>query len=448
MRFSRSFKVVLSVIVVFVVCIILVMAIGAIGDATARGKIEEIRNNSLAFLNSFIREEEGNALESFTQAGELAEDVTVNFLPYLDGEEEISPGLTKAILDNLDAIARIQQGARMEFYSFPYDYAKGAAAEIPEYFNLHKAIRLTVAKALFDLENGRSDASLDGLLGVLQAGKLIGTGTPVLFDVATGNVFAMQSLRVLHLGLASGAYDELQLERIDAILEKYESEWPPVGLALEGEVRGMAIIFFDALKNPAALLQMGELISNSIGDGFRLFIFRLACWRYWFSPSRMYLAAHVSMTEFTEGFKALELMELSRENVEERNAGQGALRAQFAEAVKGNLLVDLTFPSVFGLYSRRLSLMTSLRAARLCCAIREFQRDHRRFPVDLSELGGELIYDFNTGRTWEYKNNGDSAVLSSPGPDADNARDDVSITLTNLGIRQYLTERRAEAGKK
>jgi hypothetical protein len=448
MRFSKGFKVTLSIIGVVVGLILLVMIIGAIGDASARGKIKEIRDNSLAFFDAYIRTEQGNAVEYFTEAAEYAKDVTVDFHPYLDGEIEISPRLTKAIPDNLDAIAKIEQGTQMEFYSYPYEYEKGASAEIPEYFNLNKAIRLTTAKALYDFENGRGDLSLDALFNVIQAGKLIATGTPVLFDVAIGNSFAMQSIRVLHMGIASGGYDPEQLEQIDLTMKKFESEWPLVVLSLEGEVCAMAVIFFDALKHPATLFDMGQMISNSIGDAFRLFLFRLLCWRYWFSPSRMYLDAHASMNQLVEEFKVLEQMELAGDNFAERSAKEQALRQHLDEELEGNLLLNLTFPSVFGLYNRRLAVITSFRAARLCCAIRAFQRDHRRFPVDLKELGGDIVFDFNTGKMWEYKNNGDSASLSSPGPDPDDDRDDISITLTNLGVTSFLKDRRATASKK
>lgn len=443
-RFSKGFKITMSIIGVLVGFILLVMVVGAIGDASARSKLEEIRNGSLAFLESHIRTEKGNAVEYFTEAAEYAADVTIGFYPYLDGESEIGAELTKAILDNLDAIAKIEQGAQMEFFSYPYEYHKGAAAELPEYFNLNKAIRLTCAKALYDLEQGRGDTSLDALFNVLSAGKLVASDTPVIFDVAMGNSFAMQSLRILYLGLASGAYNQKQLERIDLSLRQFGNEWPMASLSLEGEVCGMAIIFFDALKHPAALLQMGELISNSIGDVFQLFIFRLVCWRYFFSPTRMYLSAHETMNEIVDGFKAIEEMPLIGENLEERSSKRTELREALKQSLESNMLLSLTFPNVFGIYSRRLETITHIHAARLCCAIFAFQRDNRRFPVDLEELGGDIIYDFNTGRMWEYKNNGDSATISSPGPDPEGTRDDISLTLTNLGIKQYLKEKRAE----
>jgi hypothetical protein len=446
--FSRSFKVTLGIIGVIVAFILLVMLVGAIGDASSRGKLAEIRDSSLAFLKSHIREDEGNAVDYFLEAAALAADADADASPYLNGLSEISPSLTKDILENLDAIARITQGAKMEFYSYPYDYQKGAAAELPDYFNLSKAIKLTCAKALFDLEKGRSDNSLDALFDCLRAGKLIASGTPVLFDVAIGNSFAMRSLEVLHLGLASGCYDQGQLERIDAVLTEFEEEWPLVGLSLEGEVCGMAIIFFDALKHPAALLEVGEMLGNSFGDVFRLFVFRLVCWRFLFSPSRMYLGAHEDMNAIVDTFKEIEGMPMNRENREDWDRKRAAFREDIEQRVEGNLLLNLTFPNVFAIYNRRLETITAIRAARLCCAIRAFQRDNRRFPVNLQELGGDIIYDFNTGKVWQYQNNGDSATIASPGSIPDGTKDDIAITLTNLGIAGYLKQLRATEGKK
>jgi hypothetical protein len=445
---SRGFKITMGIIGIVIGFILMVMIIGAIGDASARGRLEEIRSSSLVFLESHIRTEQGNAVKYFAEAAEYAKDVTVDFYPYLDGESEISPELTKVVLDNLDAIARIEQGAKMEFHSYPYEYQKGASAELPDYFDLSKAIKLTCAKALFDLEHGRSDQSLDALLNVIQAGKLIASGTPVLFDVAIGNSFANQSLKVLHLGLASGVYDQEQVELIGASLARFESEWPQVGLSLEGEVCGLAVIFFDVLKNPAGVLQMGQLLSNSFGDVFRLFIFRLMCWKYFFSPARMYLSGHESMNAIVSEFNELEKMSLTPQNWEERKSKEGEFRENLDNILKGNLILNLTFPSVFAIYNRKLETLASIHAGRLACAIQGFRHTNLRFPVDLEELGGEVIFDFSTGKPWEYKNNGDSVSISSPGHDREDAKDDISLTLTSMGIGKYLQARRNAASGK
>jgi hypothetical protein len=444
---SRGLKITLSIIGVIVVFILLVMVVGAIGDATARGRLDEIRNSSLAFLESYIRKEEGNAEQFFAEAAAYAEDVTVDFYPYLDGTIEITPGLTKAILDNLDAIARVEQGAQMEFHSYPYAYQKAAAAELPPFFNMSKAVKLTCAKALFDMEQGRSDQSLNALLHVVRAGRLIASDTPALLDVMMGNSLAMYALNVLQLGLESGGYDQDQLERIEKFLEQCEREWPPVGLSLKGDVCGMAITLFDVLRSSGGVLQMGELLTDSFGDVFRLFILRLMCWRYSFSPVRMYLSGHESISGIVDEFNHLEDIPLTEESWEERNLKYAEFREHLKQALEGNLILKLAFPNVFGIYNSRLETLTMIRAERLACAIFAFQRDNRRFPVDLKEMGGDLIYDFNTGKSWTYKNDGESATISSPGPNPELTKGDITITLTNLGIKPFLRKLRATEGK-
>lgn len=445
---SRGFKITIGIIAVVIVCILLVMVIGSIGDATAKGKVEEIRSNSLAFLKSHAREGEGNAETYFTEAAKNVRDETANVHPYLEGGREISPEVTRAILDNLDAIAKIRQGAHMEFYCYPYEYEKGAAAELPDFFGLNKAIKLTCAKALFDMERERIDESTGALLDVMRAGKLIAADTPVLFDVVMGNSFAKYSLNVLKLGLESGAYDQEQLERIDGFLQECEKEWPLVGLPLEGEVYGMAMTFCDVLKHPGSVMQMGELLSGSIGDVFRLFIMRVLCWRDWFSLKRTFIAAHETMKERVSEFNELDEMPLTVKNREERIEKYEAFNEHLTQAMEGNFLLNYTSPTMFGIYHRRIELLTLVRVERLACAIFDFQQGHMRFPVELHELGGNLIYDFNTGKLWEYDNNGDSVVISSPGPDHDSTKDDIYLTLTNLGIAEYLKRVRNAGSKK
>ncbi len=444
---SKGFKITAGILAVIVVFVLLVMVIGSIADRTAGGSVEEIRNNALTFLESYAREGDGNAEQYFTEAAEGIRDETVNIHTYLMGGREISAQVTKAILDNLEVIGKIRQGAQMEFYCYPYEYEKGAAAELPDFRNLNEAIRLTCAKALFDMEQGRSDQSMDALLDVTRAGKLIASDTPVLFDMVMGNSFAEQSLNVLKLGLESGAFDAEQLERIDGFLQDLEREWPRVALPLEGEVHGMAITFCDALKQPGSVMQMGELLSDSMGDIFRFFLLRILCWRTWFSLKRTFIAGHETMKGLVTEFKQLEEIPLSAESREERIEKFEAFNEHLKQAMEGNFLLNLTYPSVFGMHNQRLELLTLIRAERLACALFAFQRGNMRFPVNLEEMGGELIYDFNTGKLWEYENDGDAVVIASNGPDLKSGNDNVIIRLTNLGAKEYFKQKRASKGK-
>ncbi len=67
------------------------------------------------------------------------------------------------------------------------------------------------------------------------------------------------------------------------------------------------------------------------------------------------------------------------------------------------------------------------------------------FPEKLEEIAPHLIVDLQTRKPWEYMNYTDSAKVSSPGIDAEDA---ITITITNMSIGQYLEKKRLMAQKR
>ena len=108
-RLSKGFRISMWIIGVVIGFILLVMIIGAIGDASGRPRLAEIRDESLAFLESHIRKDAGNAVKYFTEAAVYAEDVTVGLSPYLNGEAEISPLQTSRSAIRIERCHRYRQ---------------------------------------------------------------------------------------------------------------------------------------------------------------------------------------------------------------------------------------------------------------------------------------------------------------------------------------------------
>ncbi|MBA7594558.1 hypothetical protein ES703_01502 [subsurface metagenome] len=112
-----------------------------------------------------------------------------------------------------------------------------------------------------------------------------------------------------------------------------------------------------------------------------------------------------------------------------------------------NHIFSVLMPNIIPMYRRILRTITKIRMLYLSSIISSYRLEKGRFPLNLEEIAEDLVVDFNTGKMWEYTNYEDSVTIFSPGPDISDRKDDISITLTRMGIKKYLAKRRKSHSK-
>ncbi|TES93458.1 MAG: hypothetical protein E3J87_02295 [Candidatus Cloacimonadota bacterium] len=439
-RSSKTFRVIIGIIVAIVGLTLLVLLIGVIVDKVTQPSIKRAGDEALEYLTNLKRDEPGNAWDFYSLAIEKSRDIKSDKIlsRYLNGNIEVTQEIMKTILDNLEIIEKIMEGARQEFYSYPYEYEKGAEAELPDYMSLRKAVSVTCAKAFYDLENGRTDASLNGLFSVMIVGKHIASGAPMLIDQMIGIVIVDKALKVLEIGISSGTFNDSQLESIAEFLVDLEKHWPLLSTALDGDSKTMKISFAKSQKGYSSLFFGSESESKFI----RVFVFRFICWRHFFSPKLSFLRGFKYMEDYISELKEIEEESMKWEKRAEAKKREDELQEKIKVYCKRNLLFGFVIPNVFSMHRRKLEYITKIRMLHLSSEISSFRLESGRFPQSLEEIAKYLVVDFNTGKVWEYTNYEDSVTIFSPGPDISDKKDDISITLTGLGIKQYLAKRR------
>jgi hypothetical protein len=424
-----------------------VSLIGWIGDKSFERKILADGENAQKELNSLLRTGPGNAWEFYSRAIEKARSIKSDrtLSRFLDGDEEIVAEVLEVIKNHQEVIDNIREGARQDYYSYPYKYEQGIAIENPEYLILRRGIDITCIKALYDLENGRSEIALDLLFSVMMVGKHLSTDSPLPYDQLMGFSFIHKAAQVLGIGISAGAFNEHQLEEISVFLADLEIHWPAVATTLKNDLNLVRVTY--GYLHPA----VGDLLfSDDVEATFlRRFILRLMCWRYLFSPKK---ALYSSSGMFEEVINDLENIE--NEEVDTKEKKKRVLESirmiemKIKEFKRRNIVFSMMEPIYLSVYKKKLREITKIRLLHISSRIRLFRTREKRFPENVKELAKDLIIDFNTGEEWRYESFGDSVTLSSPGFYDEDKSDDISITLTVKGIKKYLENKRRKFEEK
>jgi hypothetical protein len=443
-KLSKTFKALIAIVVVLVAIVVIITVTGLIGDKTVSGAVEQAGKEAEMYFAHMDRDGEGNAWHYYAKAMKAAEGIASDreLIGYLDGKEEPTHELMQSILDNLEIIEYLEEGTRQEYCMLPHEYERGLESPLPEYVALRRAVSIACVKALYDLENGRSEEALALLFSTMIVGKHI-SSSPMIIDQMVGSALVGRSMEVLKIGIASRAFDQKQLGEIAEFLDDLEKHWPMFTDAILADIDLMRISFARYGQNITSLLVMGNESTEHLGF-MRMLALRLLSWHDWFSPIR---AIHSSLS-FFEGledelrtYESVLLDETaSKDSVQRRWT---PIETRIASFRKRNFWFGLSCPEYASMFKQRAERITMIRMMGLSSLLASHRHATGGFPEKLVEIAPHLIVDIRTREPWEYMNYGDSARISSPGIDGDT----MSITVTNMSIGQYLEKLRRRDAK-
>ncbi len=447
-RFSKGFQVIICIIGSLVGLILLLFVLGLITDWFTHPSIERAGKEALKDLMSLKRDEPGNAWNYYSAAIEKYKDIKPDKIPYryLEGKIEITPNVIKIIEESKDIIGIIKEGTKQDFCSIPYNYEKGVAADIPDFMSLRRTTDIICAKSLSELEMGHTEEALDNIFSVATVGKDIAAGAPVLISQMIGTVIFLQVNHVLEIGIASGVFNSSELETISEFLDEIERFWPMLSTALDGETKSLKITLSQSYRNFETSLPVWW--SNIKIRFYAEFAARFFCWRYIFSPKRATLCSIRLMDSIINELKEMESETVKMTIKEETDIKAiDLLKKRMNNYAAKNHIFSVLMPNIIPVYRRILRTITKIRMLYLSSIISSYRLEKGRFPLNLEEIAEDLVVDFNTGKMWEYTNYEDSVTIFSPGPDISDRKDDISITLTRMGIKKYLAKRRKSHSK-
>lgn len=445
-RISKTLKAVIWIVGVIIGIVILVSVIGKIGDKAVSGEVKQAGQDALEYFSKLQKDGEGNAWVYYEQAMKAASGIASDreLTQYLEGEEEPTFKLMKDILDNLQIIDIIREGARQDYCAIPHAYEDGLEAPLPEYVALRRAVSITCVKALYDLENGRSDEAIDLLFSAMMVGKHVAS-SPMIMDQMIGFALVGRALKVLEIGISTRAFDERQLDEVAGFLDDMEKHWPLLSDAISADMKLMRISFAKQGENVTSLMVMG-------GDGIREFGFlrmlalRVLCWRDWFSPIRTMhncFAFYEDLDAELRGYEGVLLDETASKEVEEEKGK--SIKNKVDSFRKRNFWFAIACPEYPSMFKRKIERITMFRILNLSSSLASYRLTKGRFPEKLVEIAPHLIVDLQTREPWMYVNYGDSARISSPCVDAG---DTIAVTITNMSIGTYLEKKRLKALEK
>jgi hypothetical protein len=441
-KISKTWKAIIAVVGALIAIVLVITLTGSIGDRTVSWAVQQAGEDALRYFSQMKGDGEGNAWEYYAKAMEAAEGIASDreLIGYLDGKEEPTFKLMKEILDNLEIIEYLEEGTRQEYCMLPHEYEEGMESPLPEYVALRRAVSIACVKALYDLENGRSEEALALLFSTVMVGKHI-SSSPRIIDQMIGFTLVSRPLEVLKIGIASRAFDQEQLGEIAEFLDDLEKHWPMLTDAILGETKLMRISFAKYGKNINSLLVKGNESTEQLWF-VRMLALRVLCWRDWFSPIR---AIHSSLSfpeSLEDELRAYELVLLDEEASRESEAHQWAsIETRIESFRKRNFWFALSCPEYTSMFKRKVESITMIRMFGLASLLASHRNATGGFPENIMELAPHLIVDLQSRKPWEYTNYGDSARISSPGIGADT----MSITLTKMNIGQYLGKKRLRA---
>lgn len=438
-RFGKILKAILGGLGLIVSLVVAITLIGFTGDKTILGEVRQAGEEALLYFSESPGEGEGNAWDYYARAMEGVEGIAPDseLIRYLDGEEAATPDLLRLILNNLPVIGLIEEGAHQERCVLPHDYEAGMESPLPEYTALRRAVIIACVKALYDLENGRSDEALQLLFSTMMVGKHIAS-SPMLIDQMIGFALLDRPLDVLKIGIASRGFDHAHLEEICGFLDDMEKHWPSLAESIRADIKLMRISFAKHGEGITPLMMTGDEASGYFGF-IRMLALRVLCWHDWFSPVR---AMHSSLTFFEglgDDLMAYESMLLADSTARKTEQDRWAAIEKKIDAFgKRNFWFALTCPEYPSMFKRKLERITVIRLVNVSSSVAAYRSETGQFPRKLEDIAPHLIVDLQTRKSWEYTNYGDSATVLSPGTDGDTAM----VTITTMGIGQYLQRRR------
>lgn len=442
-RFSKTLKAFFTIVVVLVAIVTVITITGLIADKAVSGLVAQAGEDAQEYFAHMVRDDVGNAWDYYERAIEVARsiDADAELIAYLEGEEEPTLKIMQTVMDNPGIIQYLEEGARQEYCMLPHEYERGLESPLPEYIAFRRAVTIVCAKALHDLENGKSDEALALLFTTIMVGKHVAS-SPMIIDHMIGFALVGRSMKVLRLGIASRAFDRQQLGEIAEFLDDLDKHWPMLTDAIMGDINLMRISFASYGERATSLLIMGDESTERLGFT-RMLALRMLCWRNWFSPLR---AIHSSLSFFEELEDELRSYEqvlldetASSDSVQHR---WRLIESRMTAFKKRNFWFALSCPEYNALFRRKVERLTMIRMLGLASSLAAHREREGGFPEKLTEVAPHLVVDLRTGKPWEYNNYGDSAGITSPDTDGLGT---LSVTVTRMGIEEYLERLRRRA---
>jgi hypothetical protein len=427
-------KIVLSFFFFVFGLLLLPQIIGLVVDCIAYPFMKKEAGNAQQYFAEVNVDDTSNAWYYYFRAGEKFDDNAWNreVYQYIDGTTEITPNILTAIRGNKQALELLQDGTKRNFCKIPHDQERLMSSSLSMSYNLFKLVDLIDARALLNLKKMDYEDAIADIFSIISVSEHVASDGAAI-DYMMGCKFIYQSCRLLEMGLESGSFNEIQLGIIADRLMALETEWPKFARVLEIEAKTTLIM----LSNPRREGSGGVFMSKML--------LRYIHWKYLFSYNFAYLGGYRFMNELSDELEEKEEIDSLIYSFNE-NLNQDVQRRIRIYGWK-NFIYGIELANIVHLYERRLHILTNIRILHLCSEAQRYKLEHGYYPPKIEEFEKRVYTDFNTGECFNYTNFGDSIIVSSPGPDLDSEKDDVSLTLTDIGIKKYL-ERKRNAVKK
>lgn len=439
---SKPFKVSIGVIATILGCFFLSIVIGYTVDILILPRLKSMGKESQENFNQVTIGNE-NAWTYYKDAIQSSQGITTSQprIRYIRGEIEITPGIKHSLLENQEALTLLIAGSKKESSPLPVLFENRGSYKTIDLDSLRLIVELLCVRSLVEMEKGNVASSLEDLFAAFAIGKHISAEAPTVIDQITGGVVLSQSLRVLTIGLSSGAFETDELKNISVFLRDLETTLPPVNTALNKQMKLLKItishrpisdILYIILiphhqKKPSILLK---------------FFVRLLYWRYLFSPRYAFLQNFRFYDSIILEMKDIEA--LTAHHSKSPNKKYSQFPAYFSARIKKQSRKNPLPPFYAPKFTNRgrLTSLTRIRMLQLSTAISLYHKNNGFFPPNIEEFDKKIAFDFNTNTFFEFSNLKDSVILHSLGLSPENQQDDIVIILTKKGIKKYLENRR------
>ncbi|MCK4575210.1 hypothetical protein KAU34_02245 [candidate division WOR-3 bacterium] len=428
-------KRVLTFIIVIFGVFLLPQIIGPVVDRITYPQLKKEAEKALQYFDEVSVDDTSNAWFYYSRAGEQFDDSAWHkeVYQYIDGKIEITPHILSAIRENKQALELLRDGTKCDFCKIPYNPEIWAPSSFSmSSSNLDEIVDIAYAQSLFNLENMNNEKAIADIFSIMTISEHVASNGHAI-DYMMGCWFFYQSYKLLKMGLESGVFDEVQLEIISNKLKVFEEEWPKFARVLEIEAKSTLMMLSESRKEITARQFMAMMFLRYIN------------WKHFFSFNFAILGGYRFMNELSDELEEKEDIDSLIFNFDDN------LEKDIEERIRNyslkNLMYGIGLANIVRLYERKLSILTKIRILHLCSEVQRYKLRNGHYPPSIDDFDRKISIDLNSGEYFSYTNYGDSVIVSSSGNDPTEQKDDVSLTLTNIGIKRYLKRKRDSSKK-
>jgi len=429
-HFEFMRKKLLSFIIIIFALFLLPQIIGPITDLITYPQLRKEAENAVQYFSEVSLDDTNNAWFYYSLAEDQFDDSGWNkeIGSYIDGKIAITSSIRTALRKNKQAADLFRDGTKRNFCRIPYE--PGILVPISVIMssnNLSKIVDLVSAQSLMNLESINNEKAITEIFSIITVSEHFASNGDAI-DYMTGCMLFYRSYEILKMGLESCAFSEVQLETISNKLKEIEVEWPKFARVLEIESKSTLISLSGQTKGIS-----GHRFSARI-------LLRYINWKYLFSFNFANLGGYRFMNKLSDELEKEEDIDSLKINF--GNNLKKNIEERINNYVWKNFMYGMILANIVHLYERKLTRLTRMRILNLCSEVQLYRLRTGHYPMTLENFNRRTSIDLNTGEYFNYTNYGDSAVISSFGPDPTDKGDDVLLTLTDIGVKQYLKRKR------